>query len=489
MRLGGLALARDTLVYGLGLAASRAVSALLLLVIARVLEPREYGLVDLIATTVLLGSILLSLGLEGAVAYYTLTAQVKDQRDLFGTWLWCQVALAGVVWVAVLLTGPVLAQGLLGYPESAGYLLIGATTLSGALLYNLATNVLRYTFAARRYVAVTVLRVVVEAGLTVGLVVLAGWGLTGVLWGQCLGVVLAAVVALALTRRQYALTLSPHLLRTLVVFGLPLVPGSLGAWFLSAANRYLLAGLTTLDQVGLFAVAARIAAGVSLVIGGFQLAWAPHAYRLARRSDAPQVYARVLVIYLAGVSGVVLPLVLFAPEIVALASGSAYRGASTLVGPLAYATALYGAAYITGVGVYLVERPYFASLGVILAGLVNLGAGWVLIPPLGGLGAALAVLVGNGLAPLFLYGVSQRLYPIPYPLRPLLGLGAVHGGVLALVGLAALVGPTVSWALRLVALVLAGLVLWRLGSGAVWPMWRGHRRPPVSEPVVPATRG
>ena len=193
MRLGGLALARDTLVYGLGLAASRAVSALLLLVIARVLEPREYGLVDLIATTVLLGSILLSLGLEGAVAYYTLTAQVKDQRDLFGTWLWCQVALAGVVWVAVLLTGPVLAQGLLGYPESAGYLLIGATTLSGALLYNLATNVLRYTFAARRYVAVTVLRVVVEAGLTVGLVVLAGWGLTGVLWGQCLGVALAAV--------------------------------------------------------------------------------------------------------------------------------------------------------------------------------------------------------------------------------------------------------------------------------------------------------
>ncbi len=411
MRLGGLALARDTLVYGLGLAASRAVSALLLLVIARVLEPREYGLGDLIATTVLLGSILLSLGLEGAVAYSTLTAQVKDQRDLFGTWLWCQVALAGVVWVAVLLTGPVLAHGLLGYPESAGYLLIGATTLSDALLYNPATNVLRYTFASRRYVAVTVPRVVVEAGLTVGLVVLAGWGLTGVLWGQRLGVVLAAVVALALTRRQYALTLSPCLLRTLVVFGLPLVPGSLGAWFLSAANRYLLAGLTTLDQVGLFAVAARIAAGVSLVIGGFQLAWAPHADRLARRSDAPQVYARVLVIYVAGVPGLVFPLVLSAPrsgQWIGLSEGDRSGGAAGVCyGPLR--GRLHHRCWRLSGRAPLFRQPgcYPGRTGQ------SGGRGWVLIPPLGGLGAALAVLVGNGLAPLFFTGSHSVCIPFP----------------------------------------------------------------------------
>ena len=74
-------------------------------------------------------------------------------------------------------------------------------------------------------------------------------------------------------------------LRTMLRYGLPLIPGLVALWATAYADRLLLANLEDLEAVGLYAIASRFAAPIVLLLTAFVTAYQP--FLLALRVEDP----------------------------------------------------------------------------------------------------------------------------------------------------------------------------------------------------------
>src|SRR5262249_61327395 len=66
---------------------------------------------------------------------------------------------------------------------------------------------------------------------------------------------------------------------------------------LGSVDRWSLQRFASLDEVGVYAVALKFFAVVTLGVSAFQLAFMPFAFARAQDADAPRLYARVLGLY------------------------------------------------------------------------------------------------------------------------------------------------------------------------------------------------
>jgi O-antigen/teichoic acid export membrane protein len=184
-------------------------------------------------------------------------------------------------------------------------------------------------------------------------------------------------------------------------------------------DRWLLASMSSVEEVGVYSVAHRFASVILFVSLAFGQAWSPLAMKI--RVDHPQNYRTWYVdILLALLCAMFLlggGIALFGPEIVGWLMPVEYHGAGLVLSALALGLILQSTTQVTAVGISIEKKTYlFARLSWMAAAL-NLVLNLAMIPSLGALGAAVA----TSLSYLFLTGAylyyTQRLHPLPLPLR------------------------------------------------------------------------
>lgn len=472
-------LAGESLVYGLGQAGGRLIQILLVPILTRVFTPQAYGVIDLVMMIAAIATYVSMSGMDAALNRFFYEAPDRDGRRLLAS----TVATHRVAWSAflglllVLFARP-LSSLVLASPDYAKYIRLLGVTLPFTGFYLLANDALRITFQPFKYIALNGLNTLLAGGLTLYFVLVLHLSVAGVLYGKLVADVVASLVGLWLLRHTLAPRASWATLRRMLRYGLPFVPVALTYTVLTYADRQVLLRKASLDDVGVYAVAVKLAAPVMLAVTAFQLAWGPIAFAAATGPHAGRIYSRVLTLYTC--VGVVLALgvALFAPEILAKAVPDAYHGAARAAGLLAFATVANGAFQIAAIGVNLAQRNEWlmATSGFAAAVTVGLALWWV--GPWGGAGVAAATLCGFAASTVALYLVSQRLRPFPYRGTAALGVFAA-GVVLALV--AAHAGLAARAALWVAAAVACGLYAWRSRA----PLARESGEPPGPPPILP----
>jgi O-antigen/teichoic acid export membrane protein len=181
-------------------------------------------------------------------------------------------------------------------------------------------------------------------------------------------------------------------LRHLVAFGFPLIFGGVASWALMAMDRVFLRQLSTLTELGVFSVAASIAAAAGIVSSIFSTVWAPTVYRWAAEGDAQakidaathHLLAAVVLIFVAtGLLSWVLALVLPATY-----DRVQYIVAASLAPPL-----LYALSECAAVGISLARRSMYSMAASFLAAAANVAGNYLLVPRLGAGGAAISTAV------------------------------------------------------------------------------------------------
>jgi O-antigen/teichoic acid export membrane protein len=181
-------------------------------------------------------------------------------------------------------------------------------------------------------------------------------------------------------------------LQPLIAFGFPLIFGGVASWALMAMDRVFLRQLSTLTELGVFSVAASIAAAAGIVSSIFSTVWAPTVYRWAAEGDAQakidavtdHLLAAVVLIFVAtGLMSWVLAYVL-PPTYVRVQ----YLVAASLAPPL-----LYALSECAAVGISLARRSMYSMLASFLAAAVNVAGNYLLVPRLGAGGAAISTAV------------------------------------------------------------------------------------------------
>jgi O-antigen/teichoic acid export membrane protein len=422
-----LRLSGQTVVYGLSGASLPLIGLITLPVYTHVFTTRQYGALEIVVVAAGAVAIAIDLGLNLAAqrSFYAYPAEdLGQRRAVIATAVVASLATACVASALLVAFARPSAQALLGDRRYSTLVAVTALTLPVGVLAQLMREIMRLTLRPWPYLVSSLLSAGVGATVGIVLVTTGSARLEEVQWGALIGAALAGVYGLAAVRGNLSLAYSGRELAIMLRYGLPLVPMGLALWGLSLIDRIILQRLDGLAEVGVYGVANRAASVSLLAVVAFATAWSP--FMLSLHAEDPEeerrVRARVLT-YVSVLFGVVaLVLGLFAREALDIVAPSFANGAYA-VGLLALGLACQGVGAVAGAGLTIARRTP-ALAGYTMAALaVNLALCFALIPPWGGVGAAVATLASYIVLAVLQYRGGQRFDRAPFePRRVLLAL-------------------------------------------------------------------
>lgn len=436
------ALTGESLVYGLGQVSGRIAQILLVPILTRALPPSEYAIWELVLAYSQTAVLVLVFGMDGALARFFYEQPDRQARiRMVSTSLAFRLTLGAVAWLALSLAARPLAGALVGGEAYGRYVLIGAGALPFTLIWLFCNDVLRVTFQPWKFVVLNLVQVLLIAGLSILFVVVQDRGVIGVFYGRLAADAAAAAVGLVLIRHAVRPWFRREVLRRMLGYGAPLVPGAMAFGLVTGADRFFLQRTRSLEEVAVYAVAMKFFAFVTMGVSGFQMAYGPFAFARAGDRDAPQTYARVLGLFVALSSLGALLVTAVAPDVLRWAAPPEYAGAARPAAWLAFAAVAQGAYYVASVGIGLALRTPLLVVSSVVAAVVAVAGNAWLAPRFGPYGAALATTAAYTAAAVSTYVLAQRVYRLPYRgLAALVIFGLALGCALWLAGPGAAVG-------------------------------------------------
>ena len=425
---------KQSVVYTFGALGSGALEVVMAPVYTRALSTQQYGLLDFLWTFIFFARLVVPLGLDQAVGrFYTGSDDEVDRQETATTGVLTILMLALLFACAVTLASGFVAESILRDVKKSNLVVLMAWATPGLVLHSFAIHMLRYGFTPGKYVLLSLTTLLADASATIGAVLGLRAGLVGVYTAKICVYTVASLVGLWLTRSSYTWHVSMDKLRSMLAYGLPLVPAALAYFVMSYSGRYFLPRLVNLEALGMYSAAHRFASVVALLYVGFTVAWGPFVYGTYRQRQARQVLTRVFDYFSAVSVVVVVGISLFAKELLTLYAGPAYAPAAVVVPLLLLNQALYvGGGYIFGISFNIAKETGQKALVGLIAVSVCLIFQALWIPRLGIVGAAVAVTLSYIVFTLLNWWWGQRHYPVPYRL-------ATHGKLYGVGTLAVLI--------------------------------------------------
>lgn len=479
------AVLRDSFIYGLASILSRGLAVLLLPIYTRVLSPADYGVYDLLVTLVALANLVVALEVSQGLARYWMDTDDVDQRIRFAS---TALTFTGIMYLLVcglaLIFAQPLSQLLVSDTAYVSAFRLGVAFIALNGLYYLVLNQFRWELRSLEFSTISLAYAVLTlAGVLLFCLVL-GLGLQGVLLAQVSATLICLLVSLWRLRGSFRPGFDIAALRTMLVFSLPLVPSGIAVFVSLYINRFALLQYASVEEVGIYGLATRIAGLVTLLIFGVQSALTPLVYQHAGQAETPGQISRLFSWFVAVASLGCLALGLLAKELITVFATQVFDGAVPLVAILAPAMML-SQMYVFAPGIGIRKKTVQQLVVTFFTAAVGVLANWLLVPAFGMFGAAWATLLSSAVFLAVWFCLSQRLYSIPYAWKSLVfcvlayaacsGLGMMIDwpGQLLL----ALLVKTGLLAAMALALVASGLVSPAdLHAGAGWLCGRLRRR-------------
>jgi O-antigen/teichoic acid export membrane protein len=453
-------LAGQSFTYGMGGFASRLVGFFLVPVYVHYAGRDAFGVVELVMSAITAAAIVLRLGITASMARFTLgDADRDDWAPVIHTVFAFVMVVSSAAAVVCLLLVDQLAS-LLGVGR--GTVLVGIVGLWVTMNYDVVARIYRIERRARGFVAFTLVNLAVTVVLTFVLVVGFRQKAIGLMIGNFAGSVIVYGCLLVARRNTIGFRrFDTTVLRSLLRFSLPLMPAGLALWGLNFADRAQVQGLATTAALGSYAVAAKVALGVILVVGAFQTAWPPFAQSIRKDAEAKEAFRMVFTYWSILMGWVIAALTMISAPYIRLAFPADVHDAIPVVPLLMGGSVLYGGFMIINIGVTFSMKTRMTPVITAVAAAVNIGLNFIFIPRWGIVGAGLTTVIAYALLLWLGWLNAQRSYPVAYDWSRVLRVFAVTAGYVALsvwvvpetspLGIAARVALCASFPLALLA--------------------------------------
>ena len=449
---------------------------LIIAVITRLVSPVVYGLFTIAVALVLFIQTLAGLGLPKAVDYFV--PQYLDGRD--------EASARGVIYTAgtlVLISSSLVAVALVvlrwhiadlfGEPALAFALLLLAVTLPLLAIYNIllasfnAIKQLQYRVYMRDFARPTV-RLLTTAGL-----LLAGFGLIGIVVGYVVGLLVAVCVGAALLVRN-----APELVRgsvdtaaprPMLSYAAPLAVAGLIYVILGQIDYFIIGLLGTAEGVGIYRVGYALAANLLIVFTAVSPVFKPLIAEVRQNDESVQRQYRTATRWVAGLTlPLALVLSLGASAYLSLIFTAQYTAASLAVAILAVGYLFNvtcggpDGALLQGLGY---PRLVFLNTSLLLG--INTVGSALLVPRFGITGAAIGTATALTVAGL---AAISEVYIVRgiHPLTPSLGkffLSAIPAALAG--GLVVIIFSPLVVAVMLPIVVIGVYAIFVVASGAL----------------------
>jgi len=410
-------LVSDSLIYGLSGIVGKMIGIFLIPLYTRLFLPKDYGIINLINTSFFLISLLVVCGLDSSVArWFYDSKEEEDHKKTFAAYIWFQLIIAIVICCLIIISSSWISRAFFKEPGKCIYFILPALSLITNILPSVLINWYRVHRRPVATVIFTIAQTITTIGLTILFVIVFRWHIAGVFAAITVSsTIFSIVVAFELKGWLNFTWFKKERLREMLKFALPMIPAALSYWLLNNTDSYFIAYFTkSTSEVGLFAIGAMVASGLSLFIGAFQQAWGPFAFSIIDNEDAKKVYASVFLLYGYIIGLLAALLMLYAPEILMIFTASEYHDSAWVAGILGYNLLLIGLSYIAIIGTTIKKSSTPYGYAMLYATILTILLNVILIPKYGKEGSALATVIAQVLVPVYLFYIGQKVYPIPY---------------------------------------------------------------------------
>jgi O-antigen/teichoic acid export membrane protein len=377
------------------------------------------------------------MGMDSAQSFYFFeqrengkSAQAKVITGIVQWRVTWGVAIIGVALLGVPLLNEHLFDGQLTWWHFA----IAFTSVLFVQIARQSSEVFRLLYRPWSFIGITLGLTLLSSFTTIALILWWDLGIMGVFAGTLFSGIVMTVLGWWTIRgyidwsgwhREWW----PRLLR----FGAPLVPAALGLYILNMSDRWFISHYHGQQALGLYAIGAKFALMLAVAVTTFRQAWLPLAMDAMHSPDGPNLFRTVGRLYLGLGSAAVVVLTALSPWLVRLLATPDYYAAYPIIGVLSWYSLFYGFYLIGAGGVWKEEQTSWIPIGMGIAAVLNIGLNFLLIPPLGGMGAAISTSISYFVWNAVMIIVSERLWPVQYPLGILAAQVVV--GVATMIGI------------------------------------------------------
>jgi len=422
-------IAKDSAIYGFSDFISKVLAFFIFPVIAAVFSPEAYGVLELILTATGFLGLAMQCGLNNAVQrfYWDKEIESSTRPAIVTTGFLTQFSFG----LLALVLGMLALPFVLPMTYEAGWP-ITWIALVGALVVMVFTqwiqyvlDVLRLHFARFRFVALALSSRMSVLLASLVSVVWLGYGLDGLLATQALVLTLFLPVGLVMIRKDFnPKSFNLEWGRKLVGFGYPFIFAGLAYWLFGSMDRWMLASMSSIEEVGIYSVSFRFSSIVFFVSVAFGQAWSPLAIKI--RTDHPEsyrkIYGQVLLLLLFVMLIVGGGVALFSGETIGLIMPKEYHASAMPLSILCFGVILQATQQVTAIGISIEKKTFLLARLAWLTAFVNLAGNYLLVPRYGATGAACATLISYAVLTFSYLFFTQRLHPLQIEWRRLMTL-------------------------------------------------------------------
>ena len=293
------ALLKDLFLFTLSTFIPKAISFFLVPLYTNCLTTAEYGIADLVSTTVGLSIPLITLNINDAVMRFTIENK-EDARPF-------QIAFFSVLKGILLISGIVCLNCTLRIINIdhtiALFFLLNYIVVA---LYGICIAYIRAVNQVALLTAVSILTTAATIVSNLVLLLVFKAGLIGYLISGCIGYAVADVVVLC---RIHAVRLlkgagapDKSLRKEMLLYSTPLIAANISWWINTSSDRYILTALRSVEENGIYSVAYKIPTILQMLQSVFSQAWLLSVFREYKKENGPEYVSRIYELYYVSMS-------------------------------------------------------------------------------------------------------------------------------------------------------------------------------------------
>lgn len=281
-------LVKETAWFAIGNFGSKILSLLLVPLYTNILTKGEYGSVDILNTTISLAIPLLTLSLQDAAFRYSLDKEAKNESVisdcLLVTFLSPLILL--LLYPVINIALPVVTQYwwyfffIYALNSVSSVLACYLKGINKSNIFAIQGIIHTFVFAISNIILLLDFEMGVEGYLLSLLLSHAA---------SCLFMIIAGGVNRHISLRN----IDFHLLKEMLIYSLPLIPGSVAWWIMTSIDKYMLLYMCGADANGLYGVAHKLPTIISVITMFFINAWQITAVRSKDDSDISEYTSKI----------------------------------------------------------------------------------------------------------------------------------------------------------------------------------------------------
>lgn len=370
-------------------------------ILTRVFSVSDYGILSLIATTLLIVTAVTKLGLPESIVRFYAEFKSRDQLAKFcSTVFLTSMAVALSVGVFLILAGKLVHTNL--DRNVVKLLPVVSVIIFTGCMSAILTSYLRAEQRTKLYNLIAVMQRYGSLFFGIFLIFFIVKGLYGFYIGQMIWGILIFTLLMYICRQWAKISLSHFsigIFKESMKFGFPLIWAELGHLVLNYFDRYLVQLYLGSIFVGLYTAGYNLASyATEMIMYPLNYAMTPIYLNILvskGEEETKEFFTKAFRYFLLIMFAVVFGFIAVGRDLIAFLATERYSAAYAVLPYVVIGQSIYACSIVLNNGLFIRKKTHLVTIIMIVACALNVGLNLILIPRFGIIGAAQATLIAN----------------------------------------------------------------------------------------------